>query len=326
VPNLKPVDPYLYPDTLTLINKFNVKDPAKLQQLEATFFLSKKSEPLPAGQFDFNHLKSIHYHFFHDLYEWAGQERTIDIVRGDDYFAHKEFIASSLNKLLSKLQKDNLLQNLPLTEFCEKLSFYFNEINAVHAFREGNGRTQRAFCDALAEQAGYLLDWTQVNPYEYTRASILGFQNGDYDSMRLIFEGITRKNISFKFDHSFKSETKEFIKEYIDKQIQITTNIHQRNIPKNTETIQKSILALNKEAIKIAKELLTTDEVKILLNEKNQFKVQQQSSFLAIQERLQKNEMTLQDTLSVFRHAKENLSTASQLLNKNIERGRGRSQ
>lgn len=196
MPNQNNVDPYVYPGTNTLINKLNIKDPKKLHEIEGVFFLSKKSEPLPKGNFDYNHLKAIHQHFFHDIYEWAGQERTIDIAKGNSYFANIQYLTKELNKLFAKLKSENYLHDLSPDEFCEKLSFYFNEINAAHPFREGNGRTQRAFCDALAKQAGFVLDWTQVDKDEYLKASIAGFLHADYKPMELILKSITRVRVS----------------------------------------------------------------------------------------------------------------------------------
>lgn len=184
------IDPYVYPGTNTLINKFDIKDSNKLQELEAIFFLSKKSDPLPSGNFDFKHLKAIHNHYFGDVYSWAGKERTINIAKGDSHFAHTQYITSEITKLFTKLKNDNHLQNFPQNDFSEKLSYYFNEVNAIHPFREGNGRTQRAFFSALADKSGYYLDWTAIKQEKYIEANISGFIHGDYDAMTNIFKQI----------------------------------------------------------------------------------------------------------------------------------------
>ena len=126
---------------------------------------------------------------FGKLYDWAGQERTVDIIKGHSHFARKEFIARESNKIFSKLKTDFYLQNLNHTDFCRKLSFYFNEINAAHPFREGNGRTLRAFFDVLSKRAGYRLAWETLNAKEYTEANISGF-NGDYAPLTKLFEQI----------------------------------------------------------------------------------------------------------------------------------------
>lgn len=183
-------DPYLIPGTRTLINKFGIRDAEKLQDLESAIYIRLNvAGLLPKGDLDYNHLKSIHQHLFGKLYDWAGQERTVDIIKGYSHFARKEFIAKESNKLFLKLKTDRYLQNLKHTDFCRKLSFYFNEINAAHPFREGNGRTLRAFFDVLSERAGCRLAWENLNPKEYIQANISGF-NGDYAPLAKLFEQI----------------------------------------------------------------------------------------------------------------------------------------
>jgi cell filamentation protein len=183
-------DPYLIRGTRTLNNKFGITEPAKLQDLESAIYIRLNvTSLLEKGDLDYSHLKNIHRHLFGKLYDWAGQERTVDIIKGHSHFARKEFIARESNKLFSKLKTEHYLQNLNHTDFCRKLSFYFNEINAAHPFREGNGRTLRAFFDVLSKRAGYRLAWERLNAQEYTQANISGF-NGDYAPLTKLFEQI----------------------------------------------------------------------------------------------------------------------------------------
>jgi len=172
-------DPFLYPGTKTLINLFNIKDPEKLQELESAYYHVRLNQLCPLGKFDYDHLKDVHYHLFGDVYPWAGQERTIDIAKNNSYFAHVKFLTREMNKTFSKLQGEYYLQGLEKNEFCIRLAHYFNEINAAHPFREGNGRTLRLFTESLANQAGYKLRWIDVGKKEYLAASIAGFEKGD---------------------------------------------------------------------------------------------------------------------------------------------------
>lgn len=184
------MDPYVYQGTDVLINQWNVRDPVKLEIIEARLFALKSLEPLPSGFFNYDHLKAIHFHFFSDIYPWAGQERTIDITKDGSYFARKDFINKELTKLFTQLKDEQWLRGLKQKYFCKKLSFYFNEINAAHPFREGNGRTLRAFCDLLSQQAGYHLDWTLITQKEYLEANIAGFMYGNYNAMAVALEKI----------------------------------------------------------------------------------------------------------------------------------------
>lgn len=110
-----------------------------MQEIEGFIFGLKNREELPRGNFDYAHLQAIHRHFFYEIYEWAGKERTIDIAKGDSYFCHQQYITKELDKLFSKLKTDNYLREFSLNDFCKKLSFYFNEINAAHPFKKQGG-------------------------------------------------------------------------------------------------------------------------------------------------------------------------------------------
>ena len=131
-------DPYVYSGTELLINKLDIRDPEKFKIIEAGIYgYASVMLPIPKGQFDYDHLKKIHQHLFGDAYEWAGQERVVDISKGTSHFARKEFIETELNKVFSKLKTDHYLKDLKPDEFCKKMSYYFKEINAAHPFREG---------------------------------------------------------------------------------------------------------------------------------------------------------------------------------------------
>lgn len=216
------VDPYVYPGTDVLINKFDIRDPRKLEELEIAFHIIKAQEPLPEGDLDYSHLKAIHRHFLGDIYPWAGEERTVDIIKGHSHFARKEFIEKELTKLFTKLnQTDSHLKNLEPTAFTEKAAYYFNEINAAHPFREGNGRTLRAFFDLLAEQAGYQLNWSIADKQSYIQANILGF-NGDYVPMQQVFQQIlVSKQLAQTLQEqpSLSKETQILLIDYLDKKI-----------------------------------------------------------------------------------------------------------
>ncbi|MNC24298.1 Adenosine monophosphate-protein transferase VbhT [compost metagenome] len=89
-----------------------------------------------------------------------------------------------------KLKNENYLKGVPLNEVALRLSYYLGEINALHPFREGNGRTQRLFIEYLAEQAGYSVDFSQVTDKQMIEASAASFLC-DYSKMDEIFKTIT---------------------------------------------------------------------------------------------------------------------------------------
>ncbi|EMK1708478.1 Fic family protein [Salmonella enterica] len=171
-------DPYVYPGTRVLINKLNIKSPEKLQQAEteiSTKRINQLRENQVKGNFDLEHLKSIHKHIFQDVYSWAGKIRTVDIAK-QDKFAPVDRIESYSNFLFKQLHKENHLKGLPADKFSERAAYYLGEINALHAFREGNGRTQREFIRELAANAGHELDFRHITSEEMREASIHSFR------------------------------------------------------------------------------------------------------------------------------------------------------
>ena len=164
-------DAYAYPGTTVLRNKAGIQDQAALDAFEADATALRMLELVDApvqGRFDLAHLCAIHHHVFQDVYEWAGELRTVDISRGSSRFLGTE---------LSQLARQNWLRGMPPERAVERLAHTMGEINAVHPFREGNGRVQRLFCAQLAEQAGYFIDFESVDRttmYEVMIASFHG--------------------------------------------------------------------------------------------------------------------------------------------------------
>lgn len=158
-------DPYCYPGSIVLRNLFDLRTQAELSRAEAdiTYLRLGQIERLPpTGKFDLNHLKEIHRRIFRDVYPWAGELRTVSMSKGGSLFCRREFLATEGQRIFDQLRQENLLRALPQGAFCERLSYYFGEINALHPFREGNGRTQRVMLESIAKQAGYKIDFQQI--------------------------------------------------------------------------------------------------------------------------------------------------------------------
>ena len=166
---------YCYKGTDTLINKLNIKDAKTLQTFEAKItaakLLSLRQKGI-IGNFDIEHLKKIHTYLFEDIYPFAGEFRNENIAKGVFRFAEFEYIEPELKRLLQELKEDNFLTNLPKEELANKLSYYLAELNVLHPFREGNGRTIREFIRELALKNGYALNLSKVSPKDFLNASI----------------------------------------------------------------------------------------------------------------------------------------------------------
>jgi cell filamentation protein len=134
---------------------------------------------------DLEHLKAFHRRIFGDVYDWAGELRTVAIAREQSLFALPEHIEPYLTRVLSDLAEDDFLRRLPRQEFVERLTQYYAELNAVHPFRDGNGRTVRAFLGQLARDAGYRIAWERIGGERNNRASAASLRgdNGPLQAM-----------------------------------------------------------------------------------------------------------------------------------------------
>lgn len=173
-------DVYCIPGTAVLKNKAGITNQDLLDEYEADFtairILELAHTPVE-GSFDLAHLCKIHAYLFQDVYEWAGEIRSVDIIRGDSRFCNVRQIQSYSNTVFSELASENYLIGLEPKVFASRLAHYLSEINAIHPFREGNGRVQRLFISQLAEQSGYSLDYSSLNQteiYPVMQASFLG--------------------------------------------------------------------------------------------------------------------------------------------------------
>src|SRR5438309_2640794 len=155
-------DPYLHPGTNVLKNLRGLTDPELLERFEARRTHYRVSElidnPLP-GRFDVGHLKAIHRYIFQDVYEWAGQFRTVNISKSGHLFGLATFLEPALQQVLTKLAAENHLIELDADTFAGRAAYFLGELNAAHPFREGNGRAQREFIRELGLKAGHYIDW-----------------------------------------------------------------------------------------------------------------------------------------------------------------------
>lgn len=166
---------YCYDGSDVLINKLDIKDKALLQKYEAKIVAAKllalRKKGI-IGNFDIEHLKNIHKYLFEDVYPFAGNFRTENIAKGVFRFAEWEYIETELTNLMNKLKSENFLADFDKNNLAEKLAFYLSELNVLHPFREGNGRTTREFIRELALKNDYILNLKKVNPKDFLNASI----------------------------------------------------------------------------------------------------------------------------------------------------------
>ncbi|GAA1119335.1 hypothetical protein GCM10009630_16430 [Kribbella jejuensis] len=156
------------------INKLGIHDATRLENAERIRTAERAAE-LIVGEaeiprtFDLDHLRAIHRHLFQDVYDWAGELRTTELVRPaqdpnapPNEFVKPEDIERLAPVVFSQLGDPAELRNRPTAEVVDVLARTYAGVNVLHPFVEGNGRTQRIFLDHVAEAAGYRIDWTRI--------------------------------------------------------------------------------------------------------------------------------------------------------------------
>jgi cell filamentation protein len=152
-----------------LVNLLGIRDTASLNIAEADLssarLIELRERPIQ-GSFDLAHLCAIHRHIFQDVYPWAGQPRVVDIGKGDSMFLAHHQIAARFQGVTRRLAGTRWLADFrgDLAGYSHEAGIVVAEINLIHAFREGNGRTQREFLASLAAEAGFEINWASVSP------------------------------------------------------------------------------------------------------------------------------------------------------------------
>ncbi len=183
------IDPYLDPATGVLRNSLGITNADELAKAEAnitTVAIAALAEEPVTGNFDLAHLKAVHKQLFGSIYPWAGELRKVEMVKGKTRFANVDFLAQAAAQLFDNLHAENLLNGLADKDYIRRLAHYYSELNILHPFREGNGRTQRAFFTLLAAQSGRHIAWDLMDPAENLAASIEAYKGNGSNLVKLL--------------------------------------------------------------------------------------------------------------------------------------------
>jgi len=170
---------YCYPPTFGVLkNLANIQDAKDLERFE-TWQVSNRRRTCPTDiALTYEGYKAIHKHLFQDVYAWAGQPRTVDIGKGN-LFCRPQHIEAQMQHRFKLIASDKGLQKHSKEVFCNRAAEHVCELNAIHPFREGNGRTQRQFLECLAHHYGYQLNTKNIDKDLWMQASIKSFKTGD---------------------------------------------------------------------------------------------------------------------------------------------------
>ncbi|UVO53401.1 Fic family protein [Sphingomonas sp. SUN039] len=175
-------DVYCYPGTHILRNLHDLTDADELDRVERRLVADRFAEGAPTGNFDLPHLRAIHRHLFQDIYDWAGEIRTLEIAKGGSQFMYVRYIATGMADVHRRVIEWKYLRGLDADEFAAKAGEIIGDINHIHPFREGNGRTQLTYLLQLAAQAGHVVDVRAIDRTQWYAASVEAHK-GHFEAM-----------------------------------------------------------------------------------------------------------------------------------------------
>jgi cell filamentation protein len=181
-------NPYVYPGTEVLINKEDIRDHGDLEAFER-IMTAARMETLPTKiPVTEDGYRRLHRYIFQDVYEWAGEYRTVNIAKGGHMFCLVPYIADQMRQRFAAIQAKSGPGLSVREEFVGRAAEHISELNAIHPFREGNGRALRAFLECLANEVGLRIALQRIDPVAWIDASICGFRDGHYEPMRRVID------------------------------------------------------------------------------------------------------------------------------------------
>ena len=172
---------------ITSVEEMNELELYLLQQLYEEVLLAQ----LPNRVVQVADLKTWHRRWLGNVYDWAGQERSVNMSKGGFMFA----AAPQIPRLLADFERSCLARWTPChgmdtDTLAEAIAITHVEFILIHPFREGNGRTQRVYCALLAEKAGYFIDFESLDQARMYHVMIASF-NGDAKPLAALLLNIT---------------------------------------------------------------------------------------------------------------------------------------
>lgn len=170
-------DPAYYPRTTVLRNAKGLRDPDDLDAFEVEMVRLRTEEGPPPGRFGTAHYRSVHHHLFRDVYAWAGRYRDVRMFKGGNSFCFPEYIAREMERLFGCLKGAGFLPGVASDVFVRQVAGFLAELNHIHPFREGNGRTQQVFLKILGQRAGHPLRLEALEAEPFRAAMIESYHD-----------------------------------------------------------------------------------------------------------------------------------------------------
>lgn len=185
-------DRYTYADSDVLINKLGLRSPEELERAERAYFRLRSATAPDDLPLETDAFLALHQHLFQDVYAWAGELRDADLSKGATRFCVPQFIRPELDKRFEHMRADARLDRERPRDLAAALAEHTIELNMIHPFREGNGRTLRAYLIGLAAQRGQRLDFMKVRPDDWMEACIQGVAGETQPMAKVLERALTR--------------------------------------------------------------------------------------------------------------------------------------
>lgn len=187
---------YLIPDTTVLLNRVGATTVEALRDAENDLVevrvLELRERPSLIGTrtYDLAHMKALHQYLFQDVYDWAGQVRTVGIEKGGESFCPPGSVAVPMDHAAMRIAELGQLKGVAATDLAECVAYLYDYVNYAHPFREGNGRATREFFDQLLAERGAGLNWVLTDDVELHGSCHAARTNCALDGLIAMFEKI----------------------------------------------------------------------------------------------------------------------------------------
>ena len=186
---------YTYKGTDILKNKLNIQDEELLKEYETRIVAFKiatiNSQKLPAG-YTPERLKFIHKYLFEDIFDFAGEYRQENITKENFRFSEYEYIEENIERIFKSINIDEM-KKMPFQKFVETISYIMTELNVLHPFREGNGRTIRELVREICFDCGCAIDWYEINHDDILKAAKLAVLD-EKEQIKMLRRSIKKLN------------------------------------------------------------------------------------------------------------------------------------
>lgn len=160
-----------------------------------------------ARTYDLTHLKALHGYLFQDVYDWAGDLRTVGIEKAGESFMPPYDLGRPVSFVTAQIAETRQLRTISSEDLPARLAEMYDYINFAHPFREGNGRTQREFFDQLLSESGRGLAWNLIDLTELHEACHVARAESDTNPLRVMFDRIIDDDPAYDYGNGTVAAT-----------------------------------------------------------------------------------------------------------------------